>query len=1716
MNRSQKKKDAEADNLLQDALVSEFSSAKSVRLDLNKRCRRLDTKSKKIISKEDFEEELLEPYNLSSTTLSNLSKRFKRSSSSSSIEYPLFIDHAVSLYIKGADDDVDSLDEEDLDEEDVGTSNSSSRKKKSGRKLTPTVDEDLLTELEANFSTQKVLVSSMMEAKEEITVDDLLSSMQFKKFLSECSIQLKPTQIREIFKAFCGSDTKKLDFLEFLEYCQVLHPGKRPSNRRRSMRGSEIDQEADVLRELIKKHNDPDLIFDKFKRYDDLDFISGDQFYTYIKSIFKEKNFTRTEVKRLMDRFDKDDDGMISRKEFHQFLKKNSRRNNNNSDDDVDSDDRNSDYDSENEENDPNPGSALNSDLRDALLEAYSEDGDLFDTLFKNQDRKDTGIVTSSKFKTILTKLFKETSLESRKKSEVSAIIKAYGGSTSSFSREKDIKYKSFLQFCRGKKNGRKKGRSSNSNRKRTNDTSEEEEVKDKPNPGASISKDIRKKLAIAYKRDKRSFDTMFRKLDKSGIGKVKSAKFKDALIAVLKDIGYKKISKSEVSVISRAYKYGKEKNIDYDLFLKLCRGDYTKLPKLREKGDAVEVKLKSWRYYFKGIIKSVNSDGTYDIYFEEDNQKEKNVKEEYIKGSLPVSSSSASDGDDSDDVDQRSSRKTRRRGGAGKDDDDDDVGSRRTTRSKEKKKMRKGDKVEVKLSSWAKYFKGEIERVRSDGTYDVYFPADNTTETGVSVSEIKGGNDDDFEDDVKSSRGREKRKRKKGDKVEVKLSSWSKYFRGEIERVRSNGTYDVFFPADNTTEKGVSESEIKSNDSDDDDFNDDVRSSRTKKRGGGRKKEGDEVQVKLSNWNKYFKGEIKRVRSDGTYDVYFPADRTTEKRVKEIEIKSEEDDEDDDRSSRNRRNGNKKRSLETLRTLRRFYSRAVKKGRARDYRDIFQTMDSNRDGAIDSREFYRAMKDIGFDIDRNEVNDLIDDYDLNNNGRIEWREFLRLCALNDDDDDDRERNTRSSRDSRNALDRDDLNAAADALAEMFQKSVRRGEARDLEDIFQALDANDVGSISTRAFERVIEKDLQLDVSPRIVRSLVTKFDRNDDGRIYIQDFIDFCTDKARYERPPRRNMNDRDVRGSRNSLRSSRNSSSGRRDDLPASFERDLKDAFFDYRGDIQRACERLDRSDRGYLDLRSFEDLLRDELRMRPLTRSDMDQVMAVLDPSNDGRVDYKLFISKCKDLGMRGGDLRGSRTSMRGSYDDDRRNDRRYDGRDRRRDDDRRDDDRRYDDRRYDDRSRDHSDIDDIAERLSKRFKNMANDSRHQIHLEDVFDRFDLDRRGSVSIMEFERLLEDEISFSVTRRDMRQLTKRFDRDGNGRVDRREFLEFCEQHGYLRPPQMTSEERSDLLRKAKKRSKQVFDEARNIGQLENYKRDFAREDIDGRGKIKVNDFKRVLDRMDMRLRPKEIQAIVETYGSRGLVDYEEFLRETGGDSSRDPLRTDGHVGGRRVDLLIDEVKRVLRRAAGEGRNRDYVEIFEHMDHNDSGYISRKEFQSGITTLGVRDLSESDMINMMKRFDRNGDGKIDYREFLSLIRDENSGSGGDRFSSSGGTREFEKRLRMKLRQSNAVLRLDGGSSLDVRAAFESMDVGGKGYVTSKDFRDIATDHGWDLTREEFQFLIRKFDRNGTGSLEYADFLGFLSLDDRSINDIESRFRMFLQKKNAEGVSFCF
>jgi hypothetical protein len=121
---------------------------------------------------------------------------------------------------------------------------------------------------------------------------------------------------------------------------------------------------------------------------------------------------------------------------------------------------------------------------------------------------------------------------------------------------------------------------------------------------------------------------------------------------------------------------------------------------KTRREGDRVKAKCTGWTKYYAGEITRVNSDGTYDIKFEDGEQK-KDVREAQLES-----------------VDHNSDRE-RDRGSTGS-------------------SHREGDKVQAMCLGWTKYYKGEITAVNHDGTYDIKFE-DGERKRNIDIGLIRG-----------------------------------------------------------------------------------------------------------------------------------------------------------------------------------------------------------------------------------------------------------------------------------------------------------------------------------------------------------------------------------------------------------------------------------------------------------------------------------------------------------------------------------------------------------------------------------------------------------------------------------------------------------------------------------------------------------------------------------------------------------------------------------------------------------------------------------------------------------------------------------------------------------------------------------------------------------------------------------------------------------------
>ena len=62
-----------------------------------------------------------------------------------------------------------------------------------------------------------------------------------------------------------------------------------------------------------------------------------------------------------------------------------------------------------------------------------------------------------------------------------------------------------------------------------------------------------------------------------------------------------------------------------------------------------------------------------------------------------------------------------------------------------------------------------------------------------------------------------------------------------------------------------------------------------------------------------------------------------------------------------------------------------------------------------------------------------------------------------------------------------------------------------------------------------------------------------------------------------------------------------------------------------------------------------------------------------------------------------------------------------------------------------------------------------------------------------------------------------------------------------------------------------------------------------------------------------------------------------------------------------------------------DVYDAFKALDKNESGFITLDEFKELLLDHGIY-TSSNELLNLMKRFDKNQDGKVSYSEFVNEI----------------------------------------------------------------------------------------------------------------------------------------
>ena len=308
--------------------------------------------------------------------------------------------------------------------------------------------------------------------------------------------------------------------------------------------------------------------------------------------------------------------------------------------------------------------------------------------------------------------------------------------------------------------------------------------------------------------------------------------------------------------------------------------------------GETVEARYKNGSQYYQGNIVSVNSNGTYDIRYE-DGDEEKRVPAYKIRRKAGAAASTSSKLREGDAVEARyKGREKYYKGKVSRDrldgtydinyDDgekelrveerlirkmaDDSISPRATSDS-----FREGEKVEARYKGREKYYPGKVSRDMGDGTYNIAYDDGEremrVEEKLIRSKEASGGSDDRL---------------REGDAVEARYRGREKYYKGTITRDRGDGTFDIDYD-DGEKETRVAERLIRKKET--------RPSSRSRSRdaGSSRLSKGDKVKANYRERGKFYPGKITRDNGDDTYDIAYD-DGERETRVPNILIRAATD----------------------------------------------------------------------------------------------------------------------------------------------------------------------------------------------------------------------------------------------------------------------------------------------------------------------------------------------------------------------------------------------------------------------------------------------------------------------------------------------------------------------------------------------------------------------------------------------------------------------------------------------------------------------------------------------------------------------------------------------------------------------------------------------------------------------------------------------------------
>ena len=144
------------------------------------------------------------------------------------------------------------------------------------------------------------------------------------------------------------------------------------------------------------------------------------------------------------------------------------------------------------------------------------------------------------------------------------------------------------------------------------------------------------------------------------------------------------------------------------------------------------------------------------------------------------------------------------------------------------------------------------------------------------------------------------------------------------------------------------------------------------------------------------------------------------------------------------------------------------------------------------------------------------------------------------------------------------------------------------------------------------------------------------------------------------------------------------------------------------------------------------------------------------------------------------------------------------------------------------------------------------------------------------------------------------------------------------------------------------------------------------------------------------------------------------------------------------------------ESKIQEFQEIFNIFDKTGDGTIDNTEIGEVMEGLGER-LSEEEIERLIREIDYDGDGEVDFDEFMVLM---------------------VKTLNQSAKAEEELIMV-----------FNDFDKDGDGSVCDKDLYAALHEMGYDITQDEAQDMIHFFDKDGDGDINFAEFVRVMLYD---------------------------